>query len=107
MFAPSTNNALEATNRVLKDEFTKRQRVSLRRFLKIMHEFVENNGARYKNDLLKFANEPSMSLKLWTIGHQWAAQNVTAPISRSTEFLEMVVPSSSYQKSSVTDPSSS
>lgn len=66
--APSTNNALESTNRVIKAEFTKRQRVSLSRCLTIMLDIVENNGVRYMNGLLKVAVQPSLTMKLWTAG---------------------------------------
>lgn len=68
ILAPSTNNALESTNRVIKAEFTKRQRVSLSRCLTIMLDIVENNGVRYMNGLLKVAVQPSLTMKLWTAG---------------------------------------
>lgn len=48
---PSTNNALESTNNVLKNEYTLRERVLLGRFLSILYEIVESTSKRYEKTL--------------------------------------------------------
>jgi hypothetical protein len=41
LYSPNSNNALEATNRVLKDEDTLRERLMLSRFTAIVFSIVE------------------------------------------------------------------
>lgn len=42
LYVPSTNNALEATNRTIKDDGTFRERHALSRFLQIASDIVKN-----------------------------------------------------------------
>ncbi|CAF1167498.1 unnamed protein product [Adineta ricciae] len=72
---PSTNNALEATNRVIKDDGTFRERHVLSRFLTISSTIVHNWSV--ERDLSStnakvFAKEPTICLRLWTSSYQWA-----------------------------------
>ncbi|CAF1186126.1 unnamed protein product [Rotaria sordida] len=72
---PSTNNALEATNRTIKDDGTFRERHVLSRFLAISSNIIYNWST--ERDSLSvnaklFAIEPTISLELWTSSYQWA-----------------------------------
>jgi len=74
IFVPSTNNALEATNKTIKDDSTFRERYSLSRFLSLASTIVSNwsNERDPTNINAKlFASEPTISLKLWTKSYQW------------------------------------
>jgi hypothetical protein len=75
LFVPSTNNALEATNRTIKDDSTFRERFSLSRFLSLATTIVYNWS--YERDptninVKLFASEPTISLNLWTKSYEWA-----------------------------------
>ncbi|CAF2081129.1 unnamed protein product [Rotaria magnacalcarata] len=75
LYAPSTNNALEATNKTIKDDGTFRERHVLSRFLIIGCNIVNNwsNERDIKSINAKiFATEPTISLELWTLSYQWA-----------------------------------
>jgi hypothetical protein len=62
----STNNALEATNRVIKAENTLRERLPLSRFKVLAFEIVEKWSKPYERGLRKFNNKKTISLDLWT-----------------------------------------
>lgn len=72
--SPTTNNALEAFNKSIKDHNTMRERFPLSRFLTVAKEMV----TQWSNDI----NENSLpqtheiELKEWTEGYRWARQNV-------------------------------
>jgi hypothetical protein len=69
IFSPSTNNALEATNRVIKDEHTFRERHTLLRFFTIVNDIVNKwSKSRTPNqtDPTVFSTEPTITLKKWT-----------------------------------------
>jgi transposase-like protein len=75
IFTPSTNNALEATNRVIKDEHTFRERQPLSRFFTIANDIVHNwSKARNPNqsDPVVFSTEPTITLKKWTDAYHFA-----------------------------------
>jgi len=77
-YIPSTNNALEATNRAIKDDGTFRERHCLSRFLvistKIVQEWSIERDVTMANAKL-FAKNTTISLKVWTSAYQWAKQN--------------------------------
>lgn len=78
MYIPSTNNALEATNRVIKDEDTIRERLVLSRFTVVVFSIVkkwlkERNPARVNSK--QFEHQPSMTLSQWTNGYNWVKLN--------------------------------
>ena len=78
MYVPSANNALEATNRVIKDEDTIRERLVLSRFTVIVFSIVqkwstERNPARVNSK--KFEHQPSITLSQWTDGYNWVKLN--------------------------------
>lgn len=77
LYTPSTNNALEATNRVIKDDGTFRERHVLSRFLTISSTIINNWSIERDLSLSPinakvFATEPTICLKLWTKSYQWA-----------------------------------
>jgi len=75
IFTSSTNNALEATNRVIKDEHTFRERQPLSRFFTIANDIVHNwSKARNPNqsDPVVFSTEPTITLKKWTDAYHFA-----------------------------------
>ncbi len=76
LFVPSTNNALESTNRTLKDKVN-RKRLALAVFLSNANKIV--SGWSYDRDdsnvnAKNFATEPTISHQLWTKSYQWAKQ---------------------------------
>lgn len=78
MYVPSTNNALEATNRVIKDEDTIRERLALSRFTVVVFSIVkkwskERNPAGINSK--KFEHQPSITLSRWTDGYNWVTLN--------------------------------
>ncbi|CAF3947109.1 unnamed protein product, partial [Rotaria sp. Silwood1] len=75
LYTPSTNNALEAINKTIKDDGTFRERLVLSRFLTIASNIVNNWSIERDTSLINvklFATEPTISLKLWTSSYQWA-----------------------------------
>jgi hypothetical protein len=72
---PSTNNALEAFNKVIKDTHTLRERLSLNHFLSVALESVQQWSNDYKTELKKFSKIPTITLSLWTSAYQWTKKN--------------------------------
>ncbi|CAF4423464.1 unnamed protein product, partial [Rotaria sp. Silwood2] len=75
LYAPSTNNALEATNKTIKDDGTFRERHVLSRFLTISSNIIHNWSIERDPSLANariFATEPTIALQLWTSSYQWA-----------------------------------
>lgn len=80
LYVPSTNNALEATNRVIKDEDTIRERLPLSRFTIVVFEIVnklskERNPTRV--NAKNFEHRPTITITLsyWTDGYNWVKLN--------------------------------
>ncbi|CAF0939948.1 unnamed protein product [Didymodactylos carnosus] len=72
MYGPSTKNALEATNRVIKDEDTLRERLVLAGFTVVLFPSVnkwskERNPAGINSE--KFEHQSSITLSHWTDGY--------------------------------------
>lgn len=72
--SPSTNNALEAFNRVIKDCGTFRRRFALGQFLNVCSKLVADWSSEYVNNKI-FVLTPTISLKLWTTAYQWVTTN--------------------------------
>ncbi|CAF1183236.1 unnamed protein product [Rotaria sp. Silwood1] len=75
LYTPSTNNALEATDKTIKDDGTFRERHVLSRFLTISSNIIHNWSIERDPSLANariFATEPTISLQLWTSSYQWA-----------------------------------
>ncbi|CAF1490264.1 unnamed protein product, partial [Rotaria sordida] len=96
-FTPSTNNSLEATNRVIKDEHTFRERHSLSRFFIIANEIV-NKWSKSRNqnqiDPILFSTEPTISLKKWTDAYHFAksSKSVLQISSKTKGFTDYYIP---------------
>ena len=74
LHTPSTNNALEATNKTIKDGGTFRERHVLSRFLIICSNIIFNWSIERDTSLINakvFAIEPTISLQLWTSSYRW------------------------------------
>ncbi|CAF5066762.1 unnamed protein product [Rotaria sp. Silwood1] len=70
-----SNNALEATNKTIKDDGTFRERHVVSRFLTISSNIILNWSIERDPSLTNariFATEPAISLQLWTSSYQWA-----------------------------------
>lgn len=75
---PSTNNGLEATNSWIKRGHTLRERLPVGQFLTSVIELLETWSHRRDPasvNCLKFADTPSIPLKVWTSAYQWAVGN--------------------------------
>ncbi|CAF2860788.1 unnamed protein product, partial [Rotaria sp. Silwood2] len=75
LYTPSTNNALEATNKVIKDDGTFRERHVLSRFLVVASNIINNWSIERDPSSINtklFATEPTICLNLWTTSYQWA-----------------------------------
>lgn len=73
---PSTNNALESNNRVLKDEQTLRERMDLAQFRVKLFDVVRQWSTEFESGLNYIKNDsPKIDLKLWTDGYNWARSN--------------------------------
>lgn len=69
---PSTNNALESFNRVIKDENTLRERLPLSRFAVILKEYINTWSLQYTANAKTMHAVPTLNLGLWTKAYQWA-----------------------------------
>lgn len=74
-FMPSTNNALESSNRIIKDQHTLRERLPVSKFKVVLAEMVAGWSISYKNNLKIFKKIPTIDLPLWTSSYQWAKLN--------------------------------
>ncbi|CAF0784735.1 unnamed protein product [Adineta ricciae] len=78
LYVPSTNNALESTNRTIKDDGAFRERHVLSRFLTTSSEIISNwsmdRDTSFTNSKY-FTTEPTISLALWTSSYEWAKSN--------------------------------
>lgn len=72
--SPSTNNALEAFNRVIKDCGTLRQRFPLSQFLTIASKLVSDWSVEYQSGVKVFKPTVTITLEHFTSGYQWVKQ---------------------------------
>ncbi|RNA23519.1 hypothetical protein BpHYR1_050333 [Brachionus plicatilis] len=78
---PSINNALEATNDVIKDKATLRDRLPVRNFLKCMDELLSTWSEHRHPDFrttTRFHQKPVLSTHEYTLGHDWVIYMVTS-----------------------------
>lgn len=75
LFTPSTNNALESFNLVIKKEITFRERLPLSRFLNVAKTAVETWSSQYKNKDRIFSISTTIPTSEWTKGYHWVRQN--------------------------------
>ncbi len=77
---PSTNNALESTNNVIKAEGTLRERLPINQFLAWMDaQMIKWSTERNSENLnhKTFSDVPTKSLAVWTAAYQWSKQQYT------------------------------
>jgi hypothetical protein len=91
-FTPSTNNALQATNRVIKDENTFREHLPPSRFKVLAFETVEKWSKSYERGLKQYSEKQIISLDLWTHGYQWTKSNKSIPSTESENLIEYYIP---------------
>lgn len=78
---PSTNNALESFNRLIKDEQTLRDKTELKIFRLKVFEMVKQWSVEYDAGLKVMNNDgPKIDLFLWTTAYQWSIANVKPTI---------------------------
>lgn len=74
---PSTNNALESNNRIIKDEHTLRERMDLGKFRVALFDMLNTWSIVYASGQKSVQTDaPELTLKLWTEGYRWAKENV-------------------------------
>jgi hypothetical protein len=101
-FTPSTNNALEVTNRVIKDEHTFRERHTLSRFFISANEIVKKwSKSRNPNqtDPVVFSMEPTITLKKWTDAYHFAksSKSVLQIQAKRKGFTDYYIPAGKTQ----------
>lgn len=90
---PSTNNALEATNKIIKDEHTLRERLEFTQFCVVLFAMVKQWSIEYSNNLNSINNgAPSMNLDLWTTGYNFAKSNATVSQKRTRSQIIYTIP---------------
>lgn len=95
--SPSTNNALEAFNRVVKDCGTFRKRIALGPFLTVASKMVHDWSNEYAHNKI-FVLVPTIPLSLWTTAYQWVKSNTLMVIPTNkgdNEMLHMRIPAKS------------
>lgn len=91
---PSTNNALEAFNLVIKREETFRERLPLPRFLETSLKSVERWSKEYENNSRIFHTVRSLHLKDWTQAYNWARTKIpVTSVPKDDSFERYYVPS--------------
>lgn len=77
LHVPSTNNALEATDRIIKDEFTHRMRYSLGEFVcGVLATMIGVYSRRCLTDQV-YAAQPSITNKTWSAAYLWVKRKLT------------------------------
>lgn len=90
---PSHNNALESTNRVVKDEHTFRERYDISQFRFVLFNMLVQWSVEHKEGLRIVNNgNPTIELKWWTAAYNFARSNVKITISRHENFTTYIIP---------------
>lgn len=83
IMTPSTNNALESFNRVIKDEQTLRELMDLSQFRFVLFNMIKQYSTEYVAGLNKRnVGQPTIELKMWTNGYNFARSNIKITSSR-------------------------
>lgn len=64
-YTPSTNNAQEAVNGVIKRKITLRKRLPMNQFMTSMANLISDYSKELSNGTREFAKEPTIDFKLW------------------------------------------
>jgi hypothetical protein len=102
-YTPSTNNALEATNKVIKQENTLRERFVLFRFLVVAIEMVRKwsrDRDENQSNAILFVNEPTITLSKWTKSYQFAEspKTILEYTSKATDETNYYAPAGAVEK---------
>lgn len=90
---PSTNNALESKNKVIKAAHTMRERLDLSQFRVVLFSMVEQWSIEYNTNLNKINNGPAdISLEQWTNGYNFARSDVKITSSKRSSSVVYSVP---------------
>lgn len=94
---PKTNNALEATNKIIKVEQTLRERLPLNQFIDILFEYIDQWGKSYECKLKEIKTLPDISLSMWTQAYQWAREGKQIQQSNNDNETVFIIPGKSYK----------
>jgi hypothetical protein len=102
-FTPSTNNQLEATNKVIKDEHTFRERHPLSRFLTVANNIIRTwstSRNQDQTDPVIFSTEPTITLKKWTDAYHFAKSSklVLQLPSKTKDFTDYYITAGETEK---------
>jgi hypothetical protein len=89
---PSTNNALESFNRVIKDENSMRERQPISRFSVELLDWIERWSGNYEAGLKVFNSSPKIELQLWKSSYDWANQKKSISSKSHGQNIYYVVP---------------
>lgn len=96
-FTPSTNNALETDNRVMKDEHTLRERYDVAKFRAVLFTMIETCSLAYVNGTKEFHTNPIIDLELWTNTYVWAKKDIPMTVHEYTRHIMYTIPADSAQ----------
>lgn len=96
VYTPSTNNALESHNAVIKRKITFRKRLPLDKFLLTMKEMTQDVSKQFSDGVRIIAEEPCISKETWTKAATMNVQKFKAFKAKKTsdDKTTYVVPSS-------------
>lgn len=90
---PSTNNALESFNNVIKNEHTMRERLDISQFRVVLFKMIEQWSVEYTSNLNSINNgAPKIDLSLWTSGYNFARSNVKIKSKRHADEITYNIP---------------
>ena len=75
---PSTNNALESFNALIKKKYTVRERLSIPKFFKAISKLIYQQSllrSQFSKDCKTFAVEKEYSLKFWSEAFKFKKEN--------------------------------
>lgn len=90
---PSTNNAQESFNNLIKNEHTMRERLDISQFRVVLFKMVEQWSVEYSSNLNSVNNgPPKIELSLWTNGYNFARSNVKIKSKRNVNEITYHIP---------------
>lgn len=90
---PSTNNALESFNNVIKNEQTMRERLDISQFRDVLYKMLEQWSVEYNSGLNSINNgAPKIQLPTWTSGYNFARSNIKIKSKRNANEITYNVP---------------
>jgi hypothetical protein len=83
---------LESNNRVIKDENTFCERLTLSRFKILTLEIVEKWSKSYERGLKQFHDKQTVTLDIWTNSYQWVKLNKSIVSTKLENEIEFYIP---------------